>query len=127
MLKDDITKIARARLKDAEVLFKEGRCDGAVYICGYAVELGLKRQICKRLNWSKYPPNSEDYKSFKTHNLDILLTLTGKEDKIKDQYFAEWSIVAQWDPESRYNPIGEITEHDTQLMIDATKILLRQL
>ncbi len=129
MLKSDINKIANARLKDAEILFKRKRYEGAVYICVYAVELRLKYQICKRLNWSEYPPNGswKNYKSFRTHNLDTLLSFTGKEDKIRTQYLAEWSIVLGWDPDNRYNPIGNIAKSEAQIMISSTKILLKQL
>jgi len=47
--KKEINEIARARLEDAEVLFSARRYDGAVYLCGYAVELGLKSRICNTL------------------------------------------------------------------------------
>ncbi len=47
--KKEVKKIARARLKDAEVLAASRRYEGAIYLCGYAVELGLKARICKTL------------------------------------------------------------------------------
>jgi hypothetical protein len=127
MQRSDIRKIAKSKLKDAIVLFENKRYDGSVYICGYAVELGLKHQICKKLKWNEYPPgnNFQNYKSFKTHNLDILLSLTGKEAIIKASYFADWSNVAFWDPEARYSAIGSISKADTQNMIQSTKILLK--
>ncbi len=68
----DIQRIVYARLKDAEVLFEAQRYDGAVYLCGYAVELGLKYKICKTLNWDGYPLTRnefEGYSTFKTHKL----------------------------------------------------------
>ncbi|MFV9691345.1 MAG: HEPN domain-containing protein, partial [Desulfobacteria bacterium] len=92
--KKEITKIAKARLKDAEVLHSSRRYEGAVYLCGYAVELSLKARICKTLRWSGYPStNNEfrDYRSFKTHDLDVLLHLSGIEQRIKTELFAEWS------------------------------------
>ena len=129
MQKSDIRKISSAKLKDAEILLVNGRYDGAVYICGYAIELGLKNQICKKLKWSEYPPgnNRQNYRSFITHNLEILLSLTGKENLIKTKYFAEWSVVTQWSSEMRYNAIGKILKMDADSMIKSTKILLKQL
>ena len=34
--RSDLSKIARARLRDAEVLYRSRRYDGAIYLCGYA-------------------------------------------------------------------------------------------
>ncbi len=128
--KKEIKKIARARLKDAEVLAASRRYEGAIYICGYAVELGLKARICKTLKWFGYPSSNNEfkgYRSFKTHNLDVLLHLTGIEDRVKTALLAEWSAVTGWDPESRYNPIGNVSSHDAQLMISSAKTLLAKL
>jgi hypothetical protein len=126
----EIKNIARARLQDAEVLVASRRYEGAIYLCGYAVELGLKARICKTLKWSGFPSTRkelEGYHSFKTHNLDVLLHLTGMEDRIKTRLFAEWSAVAEWDPESRYNPIGNASPTDANLMVSAAKSLLARL
>ena len=129
MKKEDIKKVLMSHLKDAEVLLRNKRYDGAIYICGYAVELGLKYQICKRLKWLEFPPNSDfkSYKSLKTHDLDVLLSFTGKEKIIKSKYFADWSVVANWNPEARYNAIGAVAKADAQNMITSTKNLLKQL
>lgn len=127
MMKSNIIKISRERLKDADILFKSRRYEGAIYICGYALELRLKHQICKRLNWTIFPPNgSNDYKNFKTHVLDVLLGLTGKEKLIRNSYFAEWSIASKWNPQSRYQ-ISSATTSDALLMISSTKTLLNKL
>jgi hypothetical protein len=127
---NDIKNIARARIRDAEVLVASHRYEGAIYLCGYAVELGLKARVCKTLKWSGFPSTNNEFKSyqsFKTHNLDILLHLTGIEDKIKTQLLSDWFVVASWDPESRYNPIGNVTATDAQEMITSTKSLLDKL
>ncbi len=128
--KKEIRKIAKARLKDAEVLVASRRYEGAIYLCGYAVELGLKARICKTLKWSGFPSTNnefKDYRSFKTHNLDVLLHLTGVETKIKGELLAEWSIVAEWDPESRYNPIGNVSQSDAHSMLHSASSLLAKL
>jgi len=93
----ELKKLVSARLKDAEVLYNGKRYDGAVYLCGYAVELILKAKICKTLKWTEFPSTSGEFQglqSFKTHRLDMLLRLSGQEVKIKTAYFADWSIVA---------------------------------
>jgi len=108
-------------------LFAKNRFDGAVYICGYAVEVILKRKICQRLNWAEYPI-SDSYKSFKTHNLDVLLHLSGKEAILKSKCLAEWSFVFDlWNPELRYQPIGKIDRIKAQTMINYSKAIYRNL
>ncbi len=123
----ELRNIASERLKDAEALLSAGRYDGSIYLGGYVVELALKNRICVVLNWRAFPQTSsefQNYKSFKTHNLDILLSLSGSEDEIKSQYLAEWSAVAAWDPEARYNPSGSASMADAEFLIEAAKILL---
>ncbi|NQT29595.1 MAG: HEPN domain-containing protein [Candidatus Saganbacteria bacterium] len=123
----NLKQIAKARLKDSKILCKNGRYDGAVYLCGYAVEVTLKAKICKTLNWKGFPESSkefEHYKSFKTHNLDVLLKLSGHELVVKSKYLADWSIIAQWDPEVRYKQIGSAAEVDAKNIISSTRNIL---
>ncbi len=126
MERKELKKIARARLKDAEALFNARRYDGAVYLCGYAVELALKNRICRALNWEKYPV-SKKLNNFKTHDLVLLLQLSGIEKKINTTLLAEWSIVSEWNPELRYQEIGSVTKDEARLMIDSTRILLKRI
>jgi hypothetical protein len=82
----DLRRIARARLRDSEALFDAGRYDGAIYLCGYAIELALKARICRVLNWPGFPATRAEftpYQSFRTHSLDVLLTLSGWEQRVK--------------------------------------------
>ncbi|MGH7598843.1 MAG: HEPN domain-containing protein [bacterium] len=123
-------KIARARLEDAEVLLQSGRYDSAVYLCGYAVELALKARICLNLNWNEYPASKAEfrkYQSFKTHELDVLLRLSGVEAIMKNKYLNAWSDVASWNPEIRYKLVGSTSSQEARAMIAATKFLLREL
>ena len=126
----ELISIAKARLTDASILCGQGRYDGAVYLCGYAVELRLKYCICKALKWSGFPSikkELEGYLSFKIHDLDILLHLSGREVKVKTGFLADWSNVAAWDPEARYNVIGKVTRVEAETMIVSTRNLLRVL
>jgi len=126
----ELDVIARARLEDAEVLLNGCRYDGAVYLCGYAVEVALKARICRTLVWEGYPSTAGEFRnlqSFKTHDLDVLLALSGVERKIKTEHLAHWSAVAQWDPEVRYKPIGKAGPDETRIMVESAKILLREL
>ena len=128
--KNELKKIAKARIKDADILLSSGRYDGAIYLCGYAIELALKTRICTTLKWSGYPNTNrefKDYNSFRTHDLDVLLHLSGKELFIKTNYLAEWSVVVGWSPLSRYQLIGTTRRPDVISMVDATKNLVRKI
>jgi len=128
--RSELWKIARARLADAKALHASRRYDGAVYLCGYAVEVALKARICKTLKWDGYPSTAsefQDYRTFRTHNLDVLLRLTGAEKTIKTELPAQWSVVASWDPEARYKNVGSTTKQDAELMIDSARGLLARL
>jgi HEPN domain-containing protein len=130
ILRSDLRKIARARLRDAEVLFRSRRYDGAIYLYGYAVEIALKSRICRTLSWPGYPSTGgefQNYQTFRTHNLDVLLRLSGVEERVKTTLMAEWSAVAAWDPEVRYKPIGRATRQDAELMIASARVLARAL
>lgn len=126
----ELQKIARARLEDAQILFQNRRYDGAAYLCGYAIELRLKARICRTLGWEGFPSTKREFQnlsSFKTHDLDILLKLSGVEKKIKYQFLAEWSVISGWRPEVRYQPIGTITRKDAKMMIESAKVLMRNI
>lgn len=123
----DLKKIARARLKDAEILYQARQYDGAIYLCGYAVEMALKARICYTLKWAGFPETGKEfdgYQSFKTHKLEILLHLSGAESRIKIRHLAEWSIVAVWNTEVRYRSIGSTSPQDAGNMIKSTKTIL---
>lgn len=126
----DLRKLAKMRLGDAQKLFEAKRYDGAVYLAGYAIELALKARICQTLKWPGFPESRrefENYASFKVHNLDVLLSLSGREKKIKTSYLGEWSIVASWVPDVRYRVSGTATRTDVEGMLLAVKKLLKAL
>jgi len=92
--------------------------------------MALKARICETLEWAGYPSTSGEfanYLSFRTHNLGVLLHLSGSEKNIKTNFFADWSVVAEWDPEIRYNPIGSASGKEPRLMIESSKKLLSEL
>lgn len=121
--------LSRDRLEDARALYEAGRHDGAFYICGYAVELGLKKKICETLGWEGYPSTKKEFEklsSFKIHDLDTLLHLSGVENQIKKEMFTELSIVLSWDPEMRYSAKKQ-TRQSTKLLLESAETLLKKL
>jgi hypothetical protein len=79
------------------------------------------------LKWQGFPESKKEFErlsSFKTHDLDTLLSLSGREQKIRGNHLTEWSGVTQWDPEIRYKPIGSVMQADASLMIQRVEVLL---
>lgn len=124
----ELRRIARERLKDATALLRAGRYDAAIYMAGYVVELALKERVCRTLRWSGFPETRgefQDYQSFRTHGLEVLLSLTGVESRILSRYLAEWTTVARWNPEMRYNSTGTVTQATAEAFVTAARTLLR--
>ena len=94
----DLKALARARVADAKALLQASR-------------FGEFRRL----------------ETFKTHDLDILLRLSGREQYIKVNLFAEWTVVSQWNPESRYRPVGTVSVATAQGMISAAQKILAKL
>jgi HEPN domain-containing protein len=127
LTRSELRRIARTRFQDAETLFRGRRYDGAIYLCGYAVELTLKARVCRTLRWAAFPQTNNEFQqlqSFKTHNLETLLRLAGREDKVRIRHLADWSVVVNWNPESRYEPPGTATRVSALSMIGATRRLM---
>ncbi len=121
----DLKVLVQERLDDAKALLDAGRYSGAVYICGYVVELGLKKKICETLNWDEYPTDSQ-YKTLKTHELEVLLHFSGVKKFVIENLTAEWSVVSKWDPEKRY-ATRQVIRADAESMIKSAEMLLRVL
>ena len=123
----DLRAIGRAGLRDARVLLRAKRFDGSFYLCGYAVELVLKARICRTLRWPGFPESAQDFKGYqllRTHDLEILLRFSGVEGRVKSRYLAEWSVVLNWDPEKRYQAIGQLKPQDAADMVTCVERLL---
>ena len=124
----ELRSISAVRIEEAQALLDAGRYDGVVYLCGYAVELALKARICETLNWRGYPSTNREFRelqSFRTHNLRILLVLSGQETGIKAAYPMEWSNVAKWNPDLRYLTPGTTGEVAASELLAQVRLVVR--
>jgi HEPN domain-containing protein len=136
---EELKEIAKMRLSDAQVLHKKGNHDGALYLCGYAIELGLKAVITKnfnssgKLSTSHIPSTKEEFKIVSTitnHDLDAILALVPSNiiQQIKTKYLTEWSLIQKWNPEMRYALIrGQAAKKEAGDVIQAVSRILRYL
>ncbi len=121
--------LAKCRFEEAKILVSNNKADGAVYLCGYAIELMLKRRIVRILEWDGFPENRPEFEgkqSFKSHNLSLLLVLSGMEKKIQsdDSLYAKWQIAGAWDSEIRYRLVGTTKISEADDVIAASKDIL---
>lgn len=63
----------------------------------------------------------------KTHDLEVLLHLSGIEARIRTKYLAEWSLVIDWNPEKRYQSASGISEQKARDMVAAASRLVKAL
>ncbi len=127
--KQNLYDLAKCRYEEAKILLGNNKQDGAVYLCGYAIELMLKRRIVHVLDWDGFPetrPEFEGKQTFKVHNLGMLLHLSGLEKKLQADttLYAKWQIAGTWDSEIRYKQVGNVSSSDAQNVIDASRDIL---
>lgn len=100
------------RLEEAELLYSNKFFQGAYYLAGYAVELGLKAVACQKLGveiFEKRKVPGHIAKSFMIHDLPDLIILSGLSRELyfltqNDPVFAKnWSKVVDWSEQCRYN------------------------
>ena len=104
----DLESTSKEKLIDAKALYRAGRYDSALYLCGYAVEIALKAAVCKHKGWVEFPDTIAEFdanpqcKPYKKHNFNILLGGTGI--TIPPTLGVQWTLVSTWKPDSRYTP-----------------------
>lgn len=123
ILRNELKILATNRYLDCMLLLLLGRYQGSIYIGGYTIELLLKYNICIQFGLNAgYPENSSDFtlysrnivgfntifrniRDLKTHNLENLLIVSGREIDVKTKAITEWDNITSrisWNPEMRY-------------------------
>ena len=106
MNRDDFKQLARIRLKEAKVLLQNKNYDGAYYLCGYAVECGLKACISKKTKRYDFP-DDKTVKSSYTHDIEQLVGVAGLKQELQielknNEFAVNWAVVKDWTEVSRY-------------------------
>ena len=120
----ELRAISASRLEEAQTLLDAGHYDGVVYLCGYAVELALKARICETLNWVGFPSTNREFRdlqSFRTHDLNILLRLSGQESRLLQSMPNIWQAVKAWNPELRYQIPGNASRSATVTLLSQVR------
>ena len=119
----ELQKIAEGKLEDACLLLQHHRYSNSYYLAGYAVEIGLKACIAAQVTRETVPGKTFLQKFF-SHDFDALIGLAGlaseKKRQLKSPNFqANWAIVSEWTPDTRYEAM-DVTS--AQTMIQAITI-----
>lgn len=122
----DLLHLADLRLREARLLQTNGLHDGAYYLGGYCVELGLKTVITSALV-SRRLPNDTRWKFLRTHLLTELFEYACefkhdlKVEFDKDSGIRQaWRAALNWSVEARYEVFGSPHNKDrSQELLDA--------
>ncbi len=126
MNRDELQRLARARLEDAQILLDKQRWSAAYYLAGYAIEIGLKSCVLRHLDATgvifkdkKYLKNLADCW---THDLEFLILLANLEKEFgtargnNPTLEANWSVTKDWKETSRYD---DKTEREARDLLEA--------
>ena len=108
MNRRDLQKITHIRLSESKALLDRRLYSGSYYLCGYAIECGLKACLAKQTKRHDFP-NKKLANDCYTHNLNTVVGVAGLQaalsaEMVRDPAFSvNWAIVKDWNPESRYS------------------------
>lgn len=118
----DFQELATVRLAEAKALLDAELWDGAYYLAGYAVEVGLKACIIKRVQATDAFLERKFSERCYTHNFSDLLELTGlkaiwKASRATDLEFSDnWKSAIVWTEQKRYH---RVTKRETNKLYQA--------
>lgn len=131
----DFEKVANARFEDAVTLAMYDRYDGAIYLCGFAVEIALKIRITKEHQRTLFPEKSYEFKNFnipgiKTHSLvklrDLLSEPMLSSLSTNGEHYKTFNVlVTNWDVDYRYKKLsGDTNKSLCFKLIESVEYLL---
>lgn len=122
--RQDLKRLARLRLSEAEALHGAGFYDGAAYLAGYAIEMALKARICRVLGVADYPLAGPLKPAYAVHDLAQLVLLAGLKQRLDAAAPAlslKWSAARPWNPDRRYTSVGTCSAQESLGLLDAIR------
>ena len=117
MNRNDFRRLARIHIKEARALLDAQCYDGAYYLCGYAVECGLKACIAKRTQQHDFPDKDTVQDSY-THEFPKLLKAARLIESLTEEasrvpaFGLNWATVKDWSEKRRYQLNSEKEARD---------------
>jgi hypothetical protein len=144
--KQALRALAFIREKDAKALFEKRRYSASIYMAGYAVEVALKHEICKMYFFIKgFPETKGEFQSYfpqrgkkyllktiesiseiRHHDLQLLLSYSGLEFKIKSTRQWEWELISRWKPEMRYL-VTPVRKSEAEVKLTAISAIIKEI
>jgi HEPN domain-containing protein len=91
-------------VREARRLADAGLYDGAYYLGGLAIECALKSTVARTTQRYEFPDLERTRRAY-THDLEILLKLSGLDTKLREaepHVKDAWARVRSWNVEARY-------------------------
>ena len=112
------------RLKDATCLHDADRFQGAIYLCGYALECEIKYRVCRARGVLHMEEGEAKQYGHKLPELldaaGLLRPLTGN----RDLYIAFQNISSRWSTEIRYSGGASSRRESEKFLKDSRALLL---
>ena len=124
MNRKDFQNLTVIRLREAKVLLKTSCWEGAYYLGGHAAECAIKACIAKQTRRHDFPPRQDRENDCYTHDFAKLIRLAGLAKTLKEveqthpELNANWTIVRQWSPASRYDNPSKADAEDLLRALD---------
>ncbi|HYM12551.1 MAG TPA: HEPN domain-containing protein [Bryobacterales bacterium] len=104
MDRDIFRRLALVRLREAKALLEGGYYQGAYYLCGYAVECGIKACLAKKTKRYAFPPEPKAVSQrYYTHSLSALLDEVGGPLAAEMKNHPKWGLTTEWSEGYRYS------------------------
>ena len=97
--------VALQRFEDAEVLLRNRRTTGAIYLAGYAVECVLKALLLANIPRGRQRRFLQEFRGTRAHDFDWLRQqLQARGVQLPQTLRKEFTRVNTWSTDLRYNP-----------------------
>ena len=118
-------RVAYQRLEEAEVLYKAGYYNGAVYLAGYAVECMLKTIILNSTRKSDHKTVEAEFRGQRAHQFEWLRKRYYQTNAPQFPKETNDSLVfvSTWETSLRYKPGVGNRDDSKRFMAEVTKIL----
>lgn len=112
--------VALQRFEDAQILLRNNRSTGALYLAGYAVECALKALLLANCPTSEHRAIIDSFRGKIGHNLESLKhKLQTRGVHFPSEVAKSLRRVGSWSPELRY-VAGRQNLKETQAFVEAT-------
>ena len=112
------------RWRDAQCLYEAGRYQGAIYLCGYALECQLKANVCKARGVEALEEGEAKKLGHELVHILDAARLSRKLNENEDLHATFYEIVRRWSTGIRYSGGGSSERECQRFLKDSEALLL---